>query len=233
MFKQLMTGAMMVGTASAVLLAAAPQAFAIPFTYGNNTSATIPDNNFTGISRDIVVSDPGNVGELSVSITGLTHDWVGDLIASLTHVETNTKVDLFNQIGKVTNTGTGDGSNFNGTYSFSNTFTTDIWAAAAAVTSDVNITPGNYAPSTFKTSGAANVAPVSSLTLFNGQNLAGTWRLTVSDRAFGDTGSFSGWTLSGNTASTPVPVPPQVLGTAMLAGLTAAKKLRQRKVIAA
>jgi subtilisin-like proprotein convertase family protein len=235
--KLLLTGAIAVGLSGTVMLATATESLAFAFSYTNSTAATIPDGNDGTstpgvVSRDIVISDPGFISDLTVTITGLNHTYVGDLIATLTNVNTGTSVDLFNRIGRAAapsyGNPFGDNSNFNGTYSFSNAFTADIWAAAAGGTTAFTVPAGDYFASTFKTSGATNVAPPSSLALFNGQSLSSTWRLTISDNAASDTGSFSGWTLSGQ--ATPVPVPPQAVGTFLFAGLAAVKKRRSRKV---
>ncbi len=234
--KRLLMGAIAVGVVGTMILTTATESLAFAFSYSNNTAATIPDgNDNTGtpgvVSRDIVISDPGFITDLTVTITGLNHTYVGDLIVTLTNVNTGTTVNLFNRIGRVAAPSVGapfgDSSNFNGTYSFSNTFTADIWAAAASGDNNFTVPSGNYFPSTFKTSGASDVAPPSSLIPFNMQSLNSAWRLTVSDNASLDTGSFSGWRLSGN--ATPVPVPPQAVGTVLLAGLAAAKKLRNCK----
>jgi subtilisin-like proprotein convertase family protein len=238
MFKTLITGAMATTVAGTAILMAAPQASAFPFTYSNNTLTTIPDatvGNGTAsnpqtpgvVSRDIVIGDSGKIIDLTVTITNLVHTRSGDLIARLTHVETNTTVDLFNRIARITPSGPGSVANFNGTYSFSNTGT-DIWSVAAGQSQSFIIASGTYAASTSKTTTPNNVAPPSSLLPFTGQNLAGTWRLTLSDNASVNKmpGRFSGWSLSGNAA---VPVPPQVLGTALLAGWATVKKLRKQQ----
>jgi Proprotein convertase P-domain len=216
MMKFLLTGAIAVGLAGTAMLATATGASALAFSYSDNTAASIPDDNATGVSRDIVISDTAAVTDLTVTISGLQHTWAGDLIATITNVNTGTTVDLFNRIGRISLDGLA--SNFNGTYSFNSAFTNDILAVASG-DSDFDIPSGNYVPS-------------GSLAGFNGQSLAGTWRLTVQDLLEGDTGSFTGWTLSGQNNASAVPVPPQVLGTAVLAGLTAAKKARSRKAIA-
>jgi subtilisin-like proprotein convertase family protein len=232
MMKFLLTGAMAVGLAGTAMLTTATAASALSFSYSNNVPASIPDNEAAGISSDIVITDTANVTDLNVTINGLKHTWVAHLIAQITHVETNTTVDLFNRIGKV-GSATGNGSDFDGNYTFDSQSTNDIWAAAA-VGNNANIPVGTYFPSTSKATGANTTAVPSSLALFNGQGLNGTWRLTISDRARTLTGSFAGWTLSGqnNASTTAVPVPPQILGTALLAGLTAAKKARGRKAAA-
>jgi subtilisin-like proprotein convertase family protein len=205
--KFLMTGAMSVGLAGIAMLATATGASALSFSYSNNTPATITD--FSTVSRDIMITDTANVTDLTVTINGFNHTWLADLIGSLTHVDTATTVNLFNRIG-----GSAD---LNGNYSFNSSFTNNL---ATSSVSGV-IPSGNY-------------FPTSSFALFNGQSLNGTWRLTVSDNAGADVGGFSGWTLSGqnNATTTAVPVPPQVLGTALLAGLTAVKKARSRKAAA-
>lgn len=47
----------------------------------------------------IVVPDPATITDVTVTFTGLTHTWIGDLIVTLTHVDTATTVDLFRRVG--------------------------------------------------------------------------------------------------------------------------------------
>ena len=68
---------------------------------------SIPDGPATGSPTtaisSLIIPDSYAIGAInSVTIRGLNHTSVGDLIVSLVHVSTNTTVDLFAQIGKTT-----------------------------------------------------------------------------------------------------------------------------------
>lgn len=212
MMKSFWQGAIVIGVASTVIVANAPQSLAASFSYSNNTAGSILDNQT--VSRDIVIGSGERITDLTVTISNLSHTWIGDLVASLTHVETGTTIDLFNRVGRLNNSGFGNSADFQGSYSFNDAFTQNLWSTTAV---NGKIPGGNYFTTTSN-------GTRSSLSAFNGQNLAGTWRLSIADRASGDTGSFSSWSMSG----TAVPVPPQIVGTVVLAGLGAAKKFRKK-----
>ena len=134
---------------------------------------------------------PASVG---VGIT-LTHTWVGDIIMTLTAPGGSPSAIIVRKIGDTTGTAFGDSSNFAGTYAFFDAHPGNIWTAAAApgVTDLVAVPPGNYFPSAPLTGAAAPVNPV-----FAGLTPAqvnGTWTLTVSDNAAGDTGTITSATL--------------------------------------
>jgi subtilisin-like proprotein convertase family protein len=186
-------------------------ASAVSFT-GTGAGFNIPDNNATGASSTIVVPDSFSITDITVTLNNLTHAYIGDLIATLTHVDTGTTVSLFNRIGRVSS-GTGDGSNFNGTYSFNDAFTGNIWTVADSGEDDFDIPSGNYFPT-----GADSSTLVPMLTSLGGSQTAGDWRLTISDNGLSDTGSLGSWTLNlQGTPLAPVSVPESSSGLGLLA----------------
>lgn len=160
------------------------------------------------------MSAPGTVsGSLSVTILGLTHSWVGDLTAQLTHVGSGTTQWLFFRIGNPEGDCCGDSSDFGGDYTFADGGA-DIWAAAAALPGGSIIPPGTYSAT-----GPASSAALPLSAVFNGLPAAGIWRLTISDVQGADQGSFSGWTLAMNVEGSGVVIPEP--GTAALLGMPA------------
>ena len=215
-------GVVFAGTVSAIAVLAALPASAVSFT-GTGTGFNIPDNNPTGASSTITVPTGSNflITDITVTLNNLVHPFIGQLIASLTYVPTNTTVSLFNRIGRVSSGG-GDSSNFNGTYSFNDAFTGNIWSAAAGLPNTGNIPSGNYFPT-----GADSGTLVPILTSLGGSQTAGDWRLTISDVATGlnQTGSLGSWTL--NLEGTPIPEPSSGLGLLALGLLGAGAALKR------
>lgn len=168
---------------------------------------TIPDSSASGPgvgSSNIVVGDSFSITGLTVTLNGATHTWVGDLIATLTHVNSGTSVQLFNRPG-FTGTGFGWSWNLAGDYTFNNT-AAQGFADIGAQTTAFNLPSGTY-------------RSLNSLAAFNGQNSSGTWTLSISDNAGGDTGGIQGWSLN----IVPSPSGMALLG---LGGLAAARRRR-------
>ncbi|MCA2709328.1 MAG: proprotein convertase P-domain-containing protein [Microcystis sp. M015S2] len=212
-FKSLsLAGVVFAGTVSAIASLTVLPASAVSFT-GTGAGFNIPDNNATGASSTIVVPDSFSITDITVTLDNLTHTWIGELIANLTYVPTNTTVSLFNRIGRVSSEGFGDSSNFNGTYSFNDAFTGDIWAVAASGNTSFVIPSGNYFPT-----GASSSTLVPMLTSLGGSQTAGDWRLTISDNAGLNTGALGSWTLNlQGTPIAPVSVPESSSGLGLLA----------------
>jgi len=198
------------GTVSAIASLTVLPASAVTFT-GTGAGFNIPDDNATGASSTIVVPDSFSITDITVTLNSLTHTFLGDLIATLTHVDTGTTVSLFNRIGLVS--AAGDSSNFGGNYSFNDAFTGNIWAVAASGGSSFVIPSGNYFPT-----GAGSSTLVPMLTSLSGELSSGTWRLTISDNGEDDTGALGSWALNlqGNPSS-PVSVPESTSGLGLLA----------------
>ena len=73
----------------------------------------------------------GEVAAIEVRIEGLVHERLGDLTASITHVESGRTSPLFVRVGR-TGGGGGDNSNLDGDYVFADADAGDFWAAADA-----------------------------------------------------------------------------------------------------
>ncbi|GAL91328.1 proprotein convertase P-domain-containing protein [Microcystis aeruginosa] len=220
-----LSGVVLASTVSAIAGMTVLPASAVTFT-GTGTGFSIPDNNATGASSTITIPTSSNfsITNITVTLNNLTHSWVGDLIANLTYVPTNTTVSLFNRIGRPTDT-FGDSSNFNGNYSFNDAFTGNLWTVAASGGGDFVIPGGNYFPTG---AGSGTLVPI--LTSLGGSQTAGDWRLTISDNAEDDTGSLGSWTLNlEGTPIAPVSVPESnsVLGLLALGLLGTAAAFRR------
>jgi subtilisin-like proprotein convertase family protein len=138
----------------------------------------IPDNLTTGVSVSLVFP-PGSgtiSGNANVTV-GLTHTYVGDLIATLTHGSTT--VTLFSRVN-----GGNNSRDLSGVYGFSDSASATF--ASAAIASDP-ILSGTYRPS-------------QALSAFNGQLFDGTWTFNISDRAAQDTGTVNSMSMSSPVA---------------------------------
>lgn len=152
-----------------------------------NPGTAIPDNNTTGITDSQIVATSGTLTDLNVSLN-IPHTYVGDLIVSLTHVDTATTISLVNR--PTNGTGGCSGNNIN--------LTLD---SSAALQVQVNCTSGTNPTAAYTVGGSYQ--PAATLNAFNGQNLNGTWQLQVSDRAGADTGTLTQWCLIPTITSTP------------------------------
>jgi subtilisin-like proprotein convertase family protein len=185
---------------------------------GSGGGFSIPDNNEGGVTSTITFTEDLVItGNISVTLTNLTHTWIGDVTATLIAPD-STSHNLFFRIGRVGGAGFGDSSDFGGNYIFSDAATGDIWAEAAARTATEAITPGAY-----RTTSEGSDLFTSMDIVFTGLSTQGTWTLLMSDREGGDIGSLGGWTLSMSA----VPEP-NSLTLLALAGLTFVAKRRRR-----
>jgi subtilisin-like proprotein convertase family protein len=136
----------------------------------------IPDNNLAGTSHDIVVTDPGVIFDLDLSVS-ITQTWVGDLTVRLTHLDSGTSTVLIDRPGNPTSVFGCSGDHISGSLDDE---------ATLAVETQCSVTPPAV---------SGNLIPHSWLSVFDGDSLAGTWRLTVLDAITGDSGSLTGWAL--------------------------------------
>lgn len=133
----------------------------------------IPDNGTT--TTDLVVTDIGTLEDMDISIDA-NHTWVGDLTFILSH--DGVDVTMIDRPGY---TGTGFGCSGDNV---------DIAALDdEGVDGPVEDQCAN-APALF-----GNPTPNNPLSAFDGQDLSGTWTLSVSDGANGDTGTLNEWCL--------------------------------------
>ncbi len=167
-----------------------PTPTATPFGFADGCSIpnrTIPDalpppGVNVGISDTLTIAAGGTIGDLRASVK-INHTYMGDLNVTLSHLDTNTSVTLL--------TGsTCSGDNLDNTFS-------DLGSYAAQGGC-------RYDPLSAYPAGALLV-PSSPLSAFNGQNLAGDWRLSVVDNSQDDTGKLVQWCLAMVPAPTATP----------------------------
>jgi subtilisin-like proprotein convertase family protein len=183
-------------------LAISNAAEAMMFSSASSTY-NIPDNNATGVSATIAIAGEGNITSFdSVTISGFTHSYYGDLRAFLSNGTTT--VQLFaTDFAPDNATFTGRSSaNLSGNYTFA-TSGADWYAQGTSTTSIV--------PS------ANTYASFQSLNAFVGQSLNDTWTLNVQDTANADTGSFTQFSFNA-TEATPVPFEFEGTGGLMVVG---------------
>ncbi|MEA2468378.1 MAG: hypothetical protein QOJ57_2504, partial [Thermoleophilaceae bacterium] len=149
----------------------------------------IPDGSGSA-SSTLTIADPSRVADLNVSISRITHTWVGDLRIELIGPD-GTSVLLADQPGGPDN----GGDNFVNTV-FDDEASTPLSSGSAPYTG------------TFR--------PQGRLSAFDGRQANGTWTLKVTDLAAGDTGSIVGWgtRLSAATCDVASNTPPSAAFTA-------------------
>jgi hypothetical protein len=177
---------------------------------GTNTGA-IPDGGSPtptcGTPRDIqflVTGFTGGFGSGSVSFTMTPqHSFVGDLQVSLIAPDLTSHL-LFGRVGANSAGDVGDNANLEGTYTFNDLATNNIWAVAAANGStNFDITNGSYrtqanGPFANDNPGPAFTSLNATFAPMNPANVNGTWTLRFLDCAAGDTGTVSAASLTIN-----------------------------------
>lgn len=143
---------------------------------GSETSTAgggIPDGNSTGLTVTMNVTENVSITDLDVNVN-ISHTWVGDITVKIKSPG-GTTATIIDRPGR-TNSGFGCSGN-------------DIVATLddGAATSVENEC-GSSVPTINGT-----FIPNNPLSVFNGQNTAGTWELTVIDNAGGDSGSLNSW----------------------------------------
>jgi hypothetical protein len=185
--------------------------FAGAQTFGPGPGGAIPDRGVSGVGPPTIGSltstivVPAGTGSIvsfdNVSITmgsptgGATggHTFLGDLVFTLTAPNLDT-VQILSRTGATSSTSFGSGDDFvGGPFVFVDSGGLNFVTTAAAAG---NIAPGTY--NRFSTPAAApNPAnDVDTYAGFVGDVADGTWTLTVSDWAGGDTGGLASWSLS-------------------------------------
>lgn len=135
----------------------------------------IPDNSPAFTTSTITVTQDISLTDLEVAVD-ITHTWVGDLLITLTSPG-GTTVTLLDRPG-FTGTGFGCGDD-----------------NMSVIFSDAgSIDPETTCPGTSPWL-TGLVLPASPLSAFDGESTVGTWTLSVSDNAAGDTGTIDDWGL--------------------------------------
>ncbi|MDM8565372.1 choice-of-anchor D domain-containing protein [Candidatus Halobeggiatoa sp. HSG11] len=155
----------------------------------SSTTPTIPNNNATGITDTINISDAGNITDLKITLD-ISHDKVSELNVNLTHDATN--INLLDYPGAIDAADTADegceGKNIpnltiadNGTKSLEN----DCTLKEPAYSSGVVYTPNDF------------------LASFDGKDITGNWVLKVSDNNTYNNadGTLNSWCIKYNRES--------------------------------
>ncbi len=174
-----------------------------------------PDSVF---SSSVEVLNSGAVKDVTVVLTGMTHSWVGDLVATLTGPggQSMTFLNRTGQLDPLDAFDFGDSSNLGGDYSFNDAFAGDMTATAVALTGTDDVIPGGeYAPED------SLGAPSSFVATFGGLDKQGVWTLEIEDFGGGDFGDLVSWTLHVDA----VPAP-GAAGLLVLGGLAGIRRRR-------
>jgi len=186
---------------------------------------SIPDNNAGGVSCELTVPDDGTtVGDLDVGLY-ITHTWQGDLEVILEHVDTGTTATLINRVG-VGPCSTTFGYDANDFGSQDNPLwlddeavtpinpydgcpdATQRSAGVALPSKDMGLVDMRGAssrrPGGTSAAGAGTgingyagpASPETPLSVFDGLNKAGVWRVTVIDHAAQDLGVLRNFVLA-------------------------------------
>lgn len=179
-------------------------------TYTGTNTGAIPDGSnpapTCGSPRDIqflVSGFSGGFGSASVSFTmNPQHSWVGDLQVSLIAPDLTSHL-LFSRVGANSATDFGDNSNLDGTYTFNDLATSNIWTVATAGNTNFDITNGSYrtqaaGPNATDSPGPAFTSMNAAFAGMDPANINGTWTLRFLDCAGGDTGTVSAASLTLN-----------------------------------
>lgn len=205
-----------------VLAAMAPSALAT--VYGPGIGGPVPDAVVSHITPGVLNSDIAIDAQGTIaSVDGVTvifgtpnHTWVGDLQIILT-APNGDNVHLISRPGANGPTGFGDSSDFGGTYLFVNSGGANFTALLPGVPATQPVPPGTYNRETNPLAGATVGVDNDDFTVFAGDAIRGTWKLTVKDWGVGDTGSLNGWNL--NVSLVPSPGSLALLGLAGLVGI--------------
>ena len=150
----------------------------------------IPDSDPLGISDSIIINEKGKLVDMDVFVN-ISHTYVGDLIISLEHEDTGTNVVLVDRPGTTI-------SPFGCPNSDINAVLDDD--ASTLVEDECSSSPPAI---------SGSFIPNNPLSVFVGENLSGTWTLTVSDNALQDFGTLLEWGLRPAVeVPTPTPSPP-------------------------
>jgi len=166
----------------------------------------IPDNNASGVSDSIVISDPRQIVDIDV-LLDINHTWVGDLNVDLTHVESDATVVLVHRPGRpATNLGC---SNDHIKAILDDEISSAVENKCASSPAAIS---GIYIPN-------------QPLSRFDSASISGRWTLKVSDLSPSATGSLNAWCLVSMISENPeppkpTPPPPNLPSSAVISGVT-------------
>jgi subtilisin-like proprotein convertase family protein/uncharacterized protein YvpB len=149
----------------------------------------IPDDNASGVSSEMLISDWRYVVNLELRLS-IDHTWVGDLSASLTHADTAKQITLLDRPGHpAVNTG----CEYN-----------DI----ASILGDRLSLPVENQCVASPAAISGSFLPDQPLNTFRTDSLAGSWILNIADHYHNDTGTLTDWCISAEVYDIPILPPP-------------------------
>jgi subtilisin-like proprotein convertase family protein len=147
----------------------------------------ISDKGNLGTVDCLTIEDTRTINDLMVGVA-IDHFVVGQLIVTLEHVDTGTRVTLIDLLGYPGAICTGD----------------DIFVTL----SDGGALPAEGACAQSPPAVSGTLRPLEPLSAFDGESVEGTWRLHVSDHFTNGIGTLNSWSLVADlTAATPPPEP--------------------------
>lgn len=193
----------------ALVASLAPAAAQQTVSFCSTPNAAIPDNNPTGFTDTLGVTENLNILDLDVYILA-NHTWVGDLQFILSNGATT--VTLVDRPGNPTTTFGCSGDNYDVTVDDEGPDTAIENQCGAVAPAITGVAPGGDPPNT------------SLLAAYDGQSASGSWTLTAIDNAAGDTGTLLEWCLEMTLEERPSVLEIPTLGTvgASLLGLALA-----------
>lgn len=159
---------------------------------------TIPENSFTGVTSTVTITEAETIESARFSIEGLQHSWIGDLIVTVSNLNTGASATLFNRIGANSPNSRGFNTNLNGTYTFADG---NGSLESNAANGDTNFEIPAIA---YDATGVLG-APVSLNSAFAGTSTLGDWQFNIIDFSEPDNGFFTGVTVEFETTAVPEP----------------------------
>jgi len=169
----------------------------------------IPDNNETGTTVQMNLSDAGKIYDMNVRLE-ISHTWVGDLKIELANQQTGKSTLLLDRPGFPSSESgcSGDG---------------------IGVIFDDEITiPAENQCSSGTTAIAGIYLPIEPLSFMDNELIAGNWLLNVSDNSVGDSGKIKSWCIEAligkSPYSPPEPPPEDLPAQAQIKNITGKKQ---------
>lgn len=193
-------------------------------TFSGGTGFTIPDavGAVPGVaSSTIAVAASPNVVTTfnSLTLRGLTHTWVGDLVITLQHGSTT--IDILDRVGATTLGGVGSSGDLSGDFVFN-------LSGIVFPSANVNVAGASGPFQTFPNATAGGISPANGLlSSFIGASVAGNWTLVISDNAAGDTGALTSWEFNATVAAAPEPGSLALLSLVAVPGVALLRRRRK------
>ncbi len=148
-----------------------------------STDTPIPLIDPGTINSTMIIGPNGTIQDVNV-LVNTSHTWVGDLIFTVTHIDTGTAVTIIDRPGVPASTFGCANNNILATLDDEAILPVENQCAAGTPTINGTFIPNNP------------------LSVFDGENSTGTWRMTVTDAVGPDTGTLNSWSLEVCTGST-------------------------------